>query len=736
MFQYIKNKKGANLIIVIMLFMLFMVIAAALPAVASFGINSGVVQRNYTQAYYAAKSINMSICDAIVQGKLPIIKQWESEFEEAFNAAFQNESHHDKDENGEIIRITIPNEKLNYSNGNGYKDEIEGTGIEVINKLTLKYIRESNLTYKVDYLIVETSAVYNNQEYTIKSRILNEEYSSGGGGSGSGGYKGKYVLGSTGNFVINNATYIGGLLSNENINMQGIKVEGGVYSTKDITVQYDGAKIAGGVYSNKNITLNEITTEGDIIAGNKITIGSAIGIYRSNLIAENIDILGQAASLIDGSLIAKNKIYVTGTNVPISGNVVSLGIGGVEYTQPVKVSGSIISKIGKVILGNGGTVGGSIVAAGDVNISSSHVIVSGDIISNGNVTISRGATIKGNIIAIGNVNLVDVDVEGNVISGGNVTFSENSNTENILSNGAVTLNNDSNITNITSNGNIETTAWNVSITGEVRTKGTITTTDPNLINNITIISEDNPTFNNYQIDINPDGGLLYKIKNVQKSFNPTVEIDSAVNAVLTTEIISGIASMGTVSETPSFPFEYENEPPEDKINKSFPLNKMFDASQGDLFYEISNNIIIDDGYTIEGEYNVFIKLTGNTSQTITFLTNRKDEAMAKRLYIISDSAHKVKIHKNDVDTNWQDLYGTIVNAQIYMPKGKVDFYWRDVTFNGIIIVNGSENTDWNKDVLFNLIHGNYVNTNLKPILGGGLPVDINKGNWNVERYYR
>ncbi|GEM_PF-2730044 len=809
-----EKKKGASIIIVIMLMTLLMVLTMGLAAVTSFGVNSSVMQRNYTQAYYAAKSINMSICNAITsQAGLSMINGWEQEFEEALN----NESYYVKNLEGEITEINIPDEKLTYSNGSGYKHKnLENTGIDVKNIITLKYEREDELNYRVKELTVETAAAYNDRDYTIKAKLKNEGYKGGGGGTGGSGGGGKYVVGSTVSSNIHNATYIGGISSNENINMQGIKVTEGVYSIKDITIQYDNANISGGVYSNSNIVLNGITSEGDIIAGNNITIGSSAGKYKGNIIAEDINIQGQGS--IEGTILAKNKALIgnSATDVPITGNIVSLGAGGIE-TYKIKLTGNIIAGKGPVKLNNGGVVMGDIISK--KNVSLTNVTVNGNVISDESITFPNGGTVEGDIIAKGDVSLTGVTVNGKIISNGNVILRNcnvqgniysNTHVEitggttadiysigspnrensfnnifdngvnvngNIETNGSVNFKNGGSVYNIYSGINVDltnvdvqgdihavgyvnmpngktvneilsndtvnltgvtaknikangsiTTGWSVVITGKAMSNSTITS-------KTTYIKEENVSeqFASLQRNIDIDEHL-----NLIESIGDNLE--DALNSVLTPEIRSGINSTGKVEPTPSALWKYEPEPAGDMIKRTLPASKVFDASEGDLFYEISGNMVIDDSYSIVGNNNVYIKMTGNSGQKTTFLTTREDLKMAKQLYIISDDRHTVDIYKNDAENNWQNQYATVINAQIYMPHGQFILNnSKVITFNGILTIANAENGSWNNSV-FNRISGNYKNTSLEEYLGGSsggsTSTVIEKGEWSVERFYR
>ncbi len=390
--RILKNKKGANLIIVVILLMLLMVIAAGLSAVISFGINSGLIQRNYTQAYYAAKSINMSIADAIVEEKLNLVKGWEEEFEAALNneAYYEYENPDAPEELRVIKKINIPDDKLTYSN-DGYTDEITGTGIEVTNKIALQYERESNLKYKVKDLIVETTAYYKEQKYTLKARILNESYL--GGGDGSETVYSYYIIGSTGNMYLSGARDItGDLASNGSVIFNGITVDGSVIAADNITVQGANCEV----------------TDGNLVAGGNITITAGGGRITKE------------ASSDKGNVVSGGDIEISGAGAVIGGSIISKG--NVNITgRGAEISGDIIAGGDVTITGGGAFIGGNIYALGDVYMKGGGTQINGVIHSNQDITIN-GET-AGGLKSGGNIYISGTTVTGNAESAGNVALS-------------------------------------------------------------------------------------------------------------------------------------------------------------------------------------------------------------------------------------------------------------------------------------------------------------------------
>ncbi len=389
--RILKNKKGANLIIVVIFLMLLMVIAVGLSAVSSFGINSGVIQRSYTQAYYAAKSINMSIADAIVEEKLNLVKGWEEEFEAALNnkAYYEYENPDAPEELRVIKKINIPDDKLTYSNS-GYTDEIAGTGIEVTNKITLQYERESNLKYKVKDLIVETTAYYKEQQYTIKARILNESYL--GGGDDSETVHSYYIIGTTGTMYLSGAGDItGDLASNGSVIFNGVTADGSVVASDSITVQGSNCEISGGnLIAGGNITITagggRITKEASSDKGNIVSGG-------------NIEISG-AGGVIAGSIISLGDVHITGRGAEIGGDIIAGG--DVTITGGGAFIGGNINALGNVYMKGGGTrVNGVIHSNQDVTLIGE---TAGGLKSGGSIHIS-GTTVTGNAEAAGNVAL-------------------------------------------------------------------------------------------------------------------------------------------------------------------------------------------------------------------------------------------------------------------------------------------------------------------------------------------
>lgn len=724
--QFLKNEKGSNLILVIVIMMLFMIVVMGLSTVTLFGANSSKVQRNYTQAYYAAKTINMSICDAITsEDGLSITNAWEDDFEEN---ELKNEAYITRDvTTQEILRIEIPTNKLKYTNTNDDYVNILDTNIQVKNKITLKYVKVDDITYKAEKIIVETTAKYMDQSYTMNAELENKASTGGGGSGGTQTGKAKYVLGTTKKLIVNASTFIGGISSNEAIDVQDVTVSGGVFSRKDINILY-GSVISGGVLSNSKISVNGITEIGDVIAAHEINLGSTSSSVTGNLISgKSIKI--ESGSDIDGSIIALEKLNVTGSSMILTKNIFSND--GVYISgSTAKIGGSVVTK-GKVDICNGDIVEGDIVAMGDINLTG--VAVTGDIISNGNVSIT-GGSVKGNIYSNGNVKILDsgsvkniysngsvnlagVVIDGNVEAVGDVDVTYTVSVKNIYSNGKVNIKGVKVYENIKANGSI-IAGWDVEVYGKASSNSTIT-------NNTDFIKEPN-------ISVPfPSLSVIIDVEHI---------IETKMNSLIDAKIQTGIDSIGKVVAVPNDNWEFTGIAPtigtEEQLNQCI-SSGVFDTRNGDLHFVTSNDLIIDDNISIIGDHRVFITLT-KSNKTLYFLSNNTDIVLAKQLYLISNNPIHIEMEKY-IGYNW--FYGSTINAQIYMIKGDFDPGWERVTANGIFIIgeinNNGSSGNWYSNLTFNIIQGNYENTSFEGVLGSNSsePTVIN-GDWSVTKYYK
>ncbi|MGD9567356.1 MAG: hypothetical protein AB7V48_03370 [Sedimentibacter sp.] len=385
---YLKNKKGSSLILIIVFMMLFMIIVVGISSTLSFGINSSIVQRNYSQAYYGAKTINMAITDTIEAGQLAFVNNSITSFEDRTYCVIPS--------NGDDPVI---NPNLSGFETSGSTILEADSDFRVFNKITVNFNNlifdrsdyENGETVKMmdltsfDIIVqVSTTANYRGHEYSLVGEMKQAYNSSGGGGSWSD------LEDLDDNVVDSDGNIIGDVDGNIISNDSDISI-----ITEGSNINIGGNILTTGTGANGNVTIingnnNNINIDGSIYVSNESTTVSIENNNNGNIT------VNETYSMGDININLNNNGTITLSNIYVDVNVTITSVNnGPIYLGNICSNGTIT-----ILNENNGNINiGDLSAAGSINIINTNNgnIITKDITSGGNIDLKNDG--NGNIDA-------------------------------------------------------------------------------------------------------------------------------------------------------------------------------------------------------------------------------------------------------------------------------------------------------------------------------------------------
>ncbi|BDV30354.1 hypothetical protein [Microbacterium terricola] len=159
----------------------------------------------------------------------------------------------------------------------------------------------------------------------------------------------------------------------------------------------------------------------------------------------------------DGSALMLSGDFKTCNNITTFETDVILYNGNLEPTNSCKFMKNVYVA-GYVKMSAGATVGGSIYALGTVTLANAGNTVGGDIVAKGNVSMTAGATVSGGVITEGNLSITNspTTIGGNVAVGGDVSMSSGAKINgNLTATGKVTIGASPVAGNLTAGGQLD-----------------------------------------------------------------------------------------------------------------------------------------------------------------------------------------------------------------------------------------------------------------------------------------
>ena len=434
----LRCRRGANLIMVIMLMLLLAIVGTSLVMVSTFSVRSTVTQREHDQGYYLARGITTTLVDAIKAGNCSamnaLLDMAKTDYEayEADHAAYINNPQGPEPQPTDTVKAA-------YTTA-GTTENIDGEGSRAVTELSFDYFTQT--------ATVSVTVTYQEEDYALGASLQMSGSSVTPGDPGGGG-ESEYALGTGSTLTL--ATSTGNL---EILSADGKKnaldvIEG------NLTVGASNSNDPGSVRSDLALLPRSGTQE----TGN-LTIGRYGTVTGTVWAAGNVDIAGAIKAdpgnttpdAKSGSIYSQKAVTITTSNdwgkvTAIPGEIVAVGDvsflqrgslnwveighgvhtdGSVQIHEPTVFGGDIIA--GKDVTVNVG-LGGyfkenhfrGVQAGGKVNLTQSRV--DGDIYAVGDVTLS-GCTVSGNIYSNGNVRLSNrCSVTGTITAAGSISGS-------------------------------------------------------------------------------------------------------------------------------------------------------------------------------------------------------------------------------------------------------------------------------------------------------------------------